>query len=88
LKKSYYRPKLYSGHGCPPAKLPKRPTIDNTHCLVCGVDCPLRPIYGEKLPGCCVWCFSGARAAVLGFLRAYALQEPGPTSNPKRRIHA
>jgi hypothetical protein len=88
-KKSYYRPTLYSGVGCPPAKLPKRPPLDNTHCLACGAARPLYPIYGLKLPGCCLRCIAAARAAVLGFLAAYARQEATShvrsRSNPERR---
>ena len=33
-------------------------------CLVCGSRSNVRPIYGERLPGCCPNCWPGARAAV------------------------
>lgn len=39
-------------------------------CLVCGSRSGVRPIYGERLPGCCPKHWDDARAGVLRLIRA------------------
>lgn len=44
---------------------------DNGACLVCGSRLlAVRPIYGDRLPGCCPMCWQEAREAVLAFVSA------------------
>ena len=42
---------------------------DGTACLVCGSHADVKPIYGDKLPGCCPRHWEAARTEVLRLIR-------------------